>query len=294
MNKNYYFIMLTLTTIASLAFTKISNKVEISKFSYKNSHIRSTGAPAGKSGAPGESNCTDCHSGTVQDGAGINELALINLSQEIVTEYTPGETYTVAITTEAAAKRGFQVSPRILSDNTKAGTSVGITGSSALITENNLEYITHTSFSNTSSSGWLFTWTAPATDVGDIRFYYAANISNNNNTSSGDLIRTSQHTFSAESTSSIYKKQKDLNFSVGYLKESSSLVLNYSTLNAGSAFVNIIDMSGKSVFTKRLDDVKIGSNEALILLPKNLQDGVYVVNFFVNNNSTSKKIMITN
>jgi hypothetical protein len=295
MKKNYFFLLLTASTIGGLAFTKISNTEEISKFSKNNSHLKNgSGAPTGKSGAPGESNCTDCHSGSVQSGDGINELFLMNSNFQPVTEYVPGETYQVALSTATATKRGFQVSPRIVSSNAKAGTSVGIIGSSNVLSANSQDYITHTSLSNAAASGWAFTWTAPATDVGDVTFYYAANITNANGASSGDVIRTSQHTFSAtQEVNSIEENKKNLELSVGFVKDNSSLLLNYSTLQAGSAFVNIIDMSGKSVFTKRFDNVKIGSNEEQIFLSKDLKEGVYVVNFFVNNNSISKKIMIS-
>lgn len=295
MNKNYTILVLSAITVGSLAFTKISKDEILSKYNAKFSHVKNSGgAPSGKSGAPGESNCTDCHSGTVQDGTGINELGLLNSNQDFVTEYTPGETYTVAISTESATKRGFQASPRIVSSNAMAGTSTGIAFVSNVQNANNQQYINHNSSSNTLPNGWLFTWTAPATDVGDVRFYLATNVTNSNNANSGDVIRTSQHTFSpAQSSASLKEEAKNIDLAVGYLSQSQSLLLNFTSLFEGSGYINLIDMSGKSVFSKRINSVKIGANEETVELPKNLNEGLYVVNFFVNNNSVKKKIMIT-
>lgn len=294
MKKQYFFILLTTTTIASLAFTKMSKNIEITK--RKNSHLKfSAGVPAGKTGAPGEANCTECHGGTVQDGTGLNILTLLDETQEAVIEYTPGESYTVGIDMPPAAKRGFQVSPRIASDDSKAGNSVGIPSISTVTSESGKQYISHNAASNTSQSGWAFSWTAPSTDVGDVIFYLATNQTDNSGTVEvGDIIRTSQHTFAAQSQSaSLKEKNPKVSLEVGFSKQNNSLFLNFSSLQSGTAFVNLVDMTGKSVFTSKITNAKIGSNQETILLPGGLKEGVYVVNLFVNNNSVSKRIMIS-
>ena len=52
----------------------------------------SSGAGAGKTGAPGESNCTACHSGSTQDGANENLLTVLDGGNPVF-EYLPGQTY---------------------------------------------------------------------------------------------------------------------------------------------------------------------------------------------------------
>ena len=197
--KKIYLFVFAAFSLSAISLTTLSKKEIGFKEAYKNSHLRnSNGASNGKTGAPGESDCTQCHSGTVQSGTGINNVTMIdNATQSTVTQYNPGSTYTITITTAAATKKGFQLSPRILSNDTQAGTSAGVSGSTTASSFGGNQYINHTSASNTSQTGWAFTWTAPATDVGDVRFYLATNISNNNGSSNGDIIRLSQHTFSA-------------------------------------------------------------------------------------------------
>lgn len=294
MKKNYFFIAISVIGIGAISFTKLNNQQIYSKYAVLKSHKNSGGGPGGKSGAPGEGNCTDCHSGAVQDGTGINELGLFDSNQNPVTEYTPGETYTVGITTEAATKRGFQVSPRIVSSNTQAGTSTGVQFISSVQSSGGQQYINHNSTSNTSASGWLFNWTAPSTDVGDVRFYLVTNVTNNNSSTSGDVIRTSQHTFSAAASSaSVKENSKTFELAVGYVKSNHSLNVNFNSLQAGSGFLNLVDLSGKSVHTARVNKVVVGENNETFFLPSELKEGIYIVNFFVNNNSVSKKIMIS-
>lgn len=289
--KNKYIFILGGAIIA-LSFTKISTESEISKFASTKSHLFSSGPPTGKTGAPGESNCTDCHSGTVQSGTGINQVMLINSSQQIVSEYTPGETYSVTVTTETAAKKGFQISARILSDNSKAGSSTGIATNTEMKSANNQEYIGHVSASNTSQSGWTFNWTAPATNVGDVRFYLAANTTNNSSTSAGDVIRISQHTFPVVSGASIVENDDFKNLEIAYKGINNSLSFNFNLQENNAVYMNLVDLSGKSILSKRFSDLNIGKNHQDVFLSKDLKDGIYIVHFFVDNKSTSKKIFI--
>ena len=70
----------------------------------------SSGAPAGKTGAPGEGvlSCTECHAGSVNDGATQNILTVYDEGIE-VTGYIPGEIYTVSLVlTDENVKEGFQ------------------------------------------------------------------------------------------------------------------------------------------------------------------------------------------
>src|SRR3990167_6252255 len=63
---------------------------------YKKSHVAdNSGAVAGKTGAPGENNCTQCHTGTAQSGVGVNTVVMTE-GADVVTDYTPGTVYNVA------------------------------------------------------------------------------------------------------------------------------------------------------------------------------------------------------
>ncbi|MFM7667690.1 MAG: choice-of-anchor V domain-containing protein, partial [Bacteroidota bacterium] len=87
----------------------------------------SGGAAAGRTGAPGEQNCTACHAGTAQDGANENVLTLLDGSTPVTT-YSPGQQYTVALQmTSDPVKKGFQATA-LTSTTAMAGTFTGQSG----------------------------------------------------------------------------------------------------------------------------------------------------------------------
>jgi hypothetical protein len=153
-------------------------------------YANSAGSPGGKSGSPGDSNatCTQCHSGTATS---INGWITTNIPAE---GYTPGASYIITATGthNGVVKFGFE-----LTAETSAGTKIGnFTLSEPTRTKlvNVNKAVSHTQAGNVptgNTNTWTMNWTAPATDVGQIRFYAAFNAANGNGNNSGDVIYTS-------------------------------------------------------------------------------------------------------
>jgi len=124
--------------------------------------------------------------------------------------YVPGQKQRIAvvITGDSTTRRyGYQASARLGSNeaNGQAGTFTA-TAPDIILCEDSaerpaagcraatpLEFISHGNSSNTSGR-FEFDWTAPATDVGPVKIYVAANAANGNGTASGDKIYTSSVT----------------------------------------------------------------------------------------------------
>jgi hypothetical protein len=171
--------ILFLTVIAMVMFI-------INDAMQNRAHTSSAGAPAGRTGSPGDgANCTGCHAGSPVTQAGL-------ITSNIPAGgYTPGQTYQITgtVTSPGRTKFGFQISPQSPS-GTLLGTLVNATPSLTQIIGNN-KYITHTAAGNQGSNGshtWTFNWTAPAAGTGNVTFYGAFNATNNNSSSSGDII----------------------------------------------------------------------------------------------------------
>jgi len=169
---------------------------------------RSAGPDPHADGGPGGpvSACaqSSCHVGTaVNGGGGSVELKFPN-----GLTYVPGQKQRiqVTITDPTATAYGFQASARLGSDETggQAGTFTEL-GSETLVTCQDgrirtgacpaarpLEFISHSRPSNANT--FEVEWTAPATDVGPVRFYVAANAANFNGQQSGDKIYTANYT----------------------------------------------------------------------------------------------------
>jgi hypothetical protein len=293
MNKSYTFIGAALLAIGSIAMQRSGNS-QIEKFLDKKIHKNAGGSLVSKTGAPGEQSCTSCHSGTAQSGVTENVFTLLDgLTQ--VTSYLPGQTYNVTLSMSSApAKKGFQATA-LDGSNNMAGTFTGNTGGGTAVTTSaslSRQYANHTSASNTSSNMvWIWEWTAPATDVGNVTFYVATNKANNNGNDNGDVIYTSQHIIG--SAASLGEATTfDADFKAGYNGTSNVLSMSFNSLIAGEMFLNLVDANGRSVFTYNIGDANVGENMEKIALPSDLKNGIYFVNVFVNNNSMQAKILI--
>jgi hypothetical protein len=207
--------------------------------------------------------------------------------------YTPGSTYTVTLQLASGpAKAGFSATA-LDGTNTKAGSLIGAgIGGTQNFSAAGRDYVSHTSASNSSGGQWAFSWIAPATNVGDVTFYFASNAANNNGQNSGDQIFLSQKVFSPSSGAGIEETSNDAKFTAGYNAASNKLVLDFNYLAVGDMNVNLVDMNGRSVFTYNLGQSEVGSNKETIALPSELTDGMYIVHFFVGNKAMSANILV--
>jgi len=286
MNKKYLLPLAGIVMIGALSFQH-SDNFKIEKYIHKSSG----GSPTGKTGAPGEQTCVSCHAGTAQNGATENVFILLDgLSQ--TTTYMPSTTYTATLTMASSpAKKGFQAIA-LTSANANAGSFTGQAGNTAISSSGSKKYANHTSSSNTSTvSTWIWQWTAPSSNVGPVTFYVATNKANDNGTTSGGVIYLSQHVVT--STAGIEDEtSNDWVFSAGYAPDNNSLVMNFNSLGIGEMSVNVVDLNGRSVFYNSLGNCSVGANKQSVVLPSDIKNGIYVVNFFVNNNAMSAKVMV--
>lgn len=265
------------------------------KYLEKNGHtLNAGGAVTGKTGAPGESNCTECHVGTTLDGTGTNVLTVLNGASP-VSNYVPGTTYNVTLSLNSGdVKEGFSSTVLDLSTNSMAGSFTGANGfGTAISSASGRDYATHTASSNTSSNFfWSWEWDAPATDVGPVKFYVATNIANGNNNITGDVIYLSEHLFGSTASGLNDQVMNLSNFKAGYAANENKVIVNFSSMTVDKMFFNLVDMNGKSAYTSSLGISQIGENSASVSLPVDLKSGIYVVNFFVGNKAMSDKIMV--
>jgi uncharacterized protein (TIGR03437 family) len=178
-----------------------------------------SGPDPGLSGVPGEvGNCTNCH------GAGASSVNKNGGSVSIAfpkgQSYIPGEVqhWIVTVTDSSARRWGFQAAARKASaTSTLAGGFKSSDANTQVICSNTsfnraqatttgactssfpLMYVEHTAtgtrLGTTGSITFEFDWTAPATDIGAVTVYIAANAANGNNQDdSGDHIYTASYT----------------------------------------------------------------------------------------------------
>jgi hypothetical protein len=161
---------------------------------YLTSLTYSSGAPSSNTNAPGESNCTSCHSGSLQtSGANYNNISFSgNFTGG---GYIPDSTYTITLSYSQSgrSKFGFQLTC-LTSNNTMAGTlsstSSATSVSTGSVSGGTRSYMNHTSSGNSGSGSisWTFQWKAPSTNVDSVTFYSIVNSSNNGGSTASDII----------------------------------------------------------------------------------------------------------
>ncbi len=158
----------------------------------------SPGPPLGFTNAPGEGNCTGCHyTFALNSGAGKVQITGLPAS------YVVGQSYTVTVTVSHPTARAWGFELTALDPNGTSSTvgTLTPTNSSTTLKRDSSDsgqqrtYLSHNGETGvaqgkTGSNSWAFTWTAPASAVGDVTFYAVGNAANNQISPEDDYIYT--------------------------------------------------------------------------------------------------------
>ena len=173
---------------------------------------RSAGPPVRRTGAPVDDNgttCFACH----RDGPPVNQAGgNVRIGSN---DYIPGvkQAVSITITDSTALRWGFQITARLVSDETRQAGAFTATdlvrvrcavfppspadgeGRDAPCNPGDQQFAEHRAIATRAGSGgpsqtFQIEWTPPAEDVGPIIFYAAGNAANNSNTNAGDHIYT--------------------------------------------------------------------------------------------------------
>jgi hypothetical protein len=129
------------------------------------------GAPAGKTGSPGDvNNCNSCHNASIAEKEGY----ITSDAENQV--YTPGSIYTITASMPVPSnvkRMGFEVSPQSADGKLQGKMIVTDKDRTQLVGKG--KYITHTSKGSdaTGAKNWSFQWQAPVAGSGDVTFYGA-------------------------------------------------------------------------------------------------------------------------
>ena len=152
----------------------------------------SSGPDPGLSGAPGDGNCTSCHTGTVNSGAGTLTITFPDPNG-----WVAGLKYRLKVSlSDPTAKRwGFELTNRKEASTIFAGSFATVSGTSTTqIIRGAPQYVSHTlagTFNQqVTQAAWEIDWTAPAAGTGTVRFYAAGNAANGDGANTGDKIYT--------------------------------------------------------------------------------------------------------
>ena len=281
MNKKLLFLI---PVAGIVGLTLMSNTNE----NFENYHvdgveaIQSNGAViAAVTGAPGETNCTQCHQGTVLAANATNGVTAPSL-----TNYQVGQTYTFAAGSTIGTNNGFQMT--ILdANNNKAGSFVAGAANTAIQNSGGREYINH----STKSAAFSFEWTAPATDMGPLTAYFSVNGTNGNGVATGDEVFVGTISINSDVTNGLTAQQKqDKKVKMFFNANSNELNVKYALTEKANIMVQVVDLSGKVIEEVKLGQKSFGPHNSKINLQNIQTEGIYIVSLFVNNSIFTRKI----
>lgn len=138
-----------------------------------------TNMPPGYTGAPGDpGSCVSCHTAVPNATRGVD------VSFGATLAYRPGERKTIIVQFQSGEVTGLQITART-AQNAAAGTFQA-SPVTTVSTRAGLSYLSH-QFQEPRRR-WIFSWTAPASDAGEIRFYLSAVSGNGDGGAGGDQV----------------------------------------------------------------------------------------------------------
>lgn len=253
MKKNYsFYSILTAIPIALFALVAFTS-----------------GQPGQFSGSPGDggSTCTSCHAPGANHGG---TPVLTN----VPTAYAAGQTYNLnlAINGSSVSKFGFNITAET-SGGTKVGSWTAGAGTRLRTDSNGL---THNS-SGTASNNWNLSWTAPASDLGDVTFYYATIQANSANGNGGDQMISGQ--------SNVVLTNEEVAISSFKLFPTHAISdINIELAHAEDGELIIYNMNGQPVLHN-----KIGRQNQIDV--SSLSTGIYISQVLVDDKISTQKFI---
>ena len=153
----------------------------------------SSNPPTGRTGAPFDGHCSNCHSG----GSFNGDVTVMGMPALI----EPNTTYPISLTMAPTAgnpfRGGFQL-VAVDGNNVNAGNLAAINAQTGTEMASGREYIEHRGAKNFNGDpiSWDFNWMSPGSAAGNtIKFYFVGNFTNGNGNTSGDLAISFSETY---------------------------------------------------------------------------------------------------
>jgi len=249
-----------------------------------------SGAPSGRTGAPGDQTCQNsCHNTfALNEGPGSASIT----SDIPVEGYTPGETYTITmeVAEDGIPRFGFEALAYGETVEDGVGT-VTLTEPARTQTDanGNREYVTHTQSGITSanSNTWTFDWTAPEEGTGNVTFYAAFVAGSGDNGNKQDFVYTATSP-AVEKVATNIRQQTQISFNAYVQAE--ELIINASQEAPEPVEVRVLSLQGTQVF-QRAELAQAGEWETRISAV-NWTPGVYLVQVIKGQKASTQRVLV--
>jgi hypothetical protein len=266
-------------------------------------YIKTTGAHAGSTGAPGDLTCAQsgCHANATVNN---NSVGVNTFTYPVAdSSYVPGQTYTLSLKVKKAGilKFGFEIQPLIDANNTNAGTWTVTDATHTheithTIASNSRHSITHTTAGTvptaTGEDVWTFKWKAPSTNVGKITFYYCTNCTNNNDANTGDALYLNSFKIHPAKITGISEFVDEQDSKIYFNTSSSEVVFDYALKTDEKVAFRLVDALGRVVYDQQANSKLAGKNTERMAIDNNIRKGIYFATLIVDEHMMTEKILV--
>jgi hypothetical protein len=284
------------TTLAVVA------AITLAGFATMSFDILDDNGKAGRTGAPGETTCTGCHTGSViNDGLGSVVISSPDLGTSW--EYMTGDTYTINVTVSRTGAPLFGFDLVCLTGSTPAqngGTLVVTNSAETHILNATVSTVVRKNMTHQLNGGlatgtktFSFKWIAPTTNVGNVTFYCTGNAANNNGAKTGDHIySTSQVVTPAVGAGEIELMFDDRTFSVFPNPATENIFVNYTIAIGEHVDFTLMTLDGKSAGPVYTFQGTGDRTTSMLSLPTDLAKGIYFIRMESGTNNSIQKVVI--
>jgi hypothetical protein len=234
-------------------------------------------------GAPGSvGNMGTCANAGCHANNAFSASASIELldGTDLVDQYEPEKSYTLRVTGIAGsgspAAYGFQA---VSLDGTDSQTGVwGDIGSGVqIVTLSGRDYAEHSSPS--SSNTFELEWIAPSANTGEVTFYSAVALVNENGNTSGDGVAATTLSIGEKEPNNTSSAIRELaNLSVYPNPVQNELNIEITSQNTGAFQLRFVDISGKVIRVEQLE-INSGTNRKAFDV-SDINKGFYLIQLF--------------
>ncbi len=256
--------------------------------------ILSNNGKAGKTGSPGETTCSGCHTST-----DASTSVIISCGNMPNWEYIPGTTYNMSVTVSKQGINLFGLGVEALtSTNQNAGTLVITNSLETQIKNQTVSGVSRINVvhqlgggASPNSKTFNFDWIAPTSASGNITFYYAAIAANaNGGSGAGDFAVNGSQVITAVNTTAVKKNTAQPELSIYPSPISNEFYIDFGNLKQEKIYLQIIDFSGKIVQEENINSNTNSVNK--IEINNNIVNGIYFIRTISQNNTTLNKVII--
>ncbi len=253
---------------------------------------------AGYTGSPGELYCTDCHSTyALNSGGGSVVLTSTNMTNWL---YDSGVTYHMVATVSRTGNLLFGTCVEALTTaNANAGTLVITNTAKTAIKTKTVSGVSRRSVVHNLNAGqgtntysFTFDWTAPSSNIGDVKFYFTGVAANSNGNENGDYVYSGNQIVTYNLNNGIVELAGGKEISVYPMPVQDHFTLNYELKSTGTVNINLYNSTGALVANLAKKVLNSGDYPDNFYLPQQLSSGTYILSVETDSGIRTRKILI--